>query len=122
MINLRGGNPNDAWYREERDICGRMGVDHIDIGMSAIRAPHPTQLNRLLNAFDNARYPILYHCQGGADRSGLAGAIYLNVYQNVPLDEAETPTTHSALRAFSSLRAPAPWTNFLIGIGRRGRA
>lgn len=89
VINLRGGNPRDGWYREERDICARLGVDHIDIGMSAIRAPHPTQLNRLLNAFDNARYPILYHCQGGADRSGLAGTIYLNVYQGVLLDEAE---------------------------------
>ena len=90
VINLRGGNPHDGWYREERDICARLGVDHIDIGMSAIRAPHPTQLNRLLNAFDNARYPILYHCQGGSDRSGLVGTLYLNVYQNVPLDEAES--------------------------------
>ena len=89
VINLRGGNAQNAWYKEEREICARNGVDHIDIGMSAIRAPHPTQLNRLLNAFDNARYPVLYHCQGGSDRSGLAGTIYLNVYQNVPLDEAE---------------------------------
>ncbi len=89
VINLRGGNEQNAWYREEREICARNGVDHIDIGMSAIHAPHPTQLKRLLNAFDNARYPILYHCQGGSDRSGLVGTIYLNVYQNVPLDEAE---------------------------------
>ena len=89
VINLRGGNAQNAWYQQEREICARMGVDHIDIGMSAIHAPHPTQLNRLLNAFDNARYPVLYHCQGGSDRSGLAGAIYLNVYQNVPLDQAE---------------------------------
>ena len=89
VLNLRGGSDDNVWYREERDICARLGVTHIDVSMSAIRQPHPIQLQRVLNAFDHARYPILFHCQGGADRSGLVGTLYLNLYQGVPLDEAE---------------------------------
>lgn len=89
VLNLRGGDDGQAWYRQEREICTRLGVDHIDISMSAIHAPHPLQLNRVLDVFDHARYPILYHCQGGSDRSGLVGTLYLNIYQNTPLDEAE---------------------------------
>jgi hypothetical protein len=38
---------------------------------------------------DQAQYPILFHCQGGADRSGLTATLYLNLYQGLPLDEAE---------------------------------
>ena len=43
----------------------------------------------LLKTFDTAEYPILIHCQGGSDRTGLASTIYLNLYQNIPLDSAE---------------------------------
>ena len=89
VLNLRGGNGDNAWYREERAICDRLGVTHVDVSMSAIRQPHPVQLQRVLSTFDHARYPILFHCQGGADRSGLVGTLYLNLYQGVPLDQAE---------------------------------
>ena len=89
VLNLRGGSEKNDWYREERDICARLGVKHVDIFMSAIHAPHPVQLRRVLATFDHAPYPILYHCQGGSDRSGMVGTLYLHLYQGVPLDEAE---------------------------------
>ena len=89
VLNLRGGNNDQAWYRQELETCKRLNVDHIDVSMSAIRAPHPLQLKRVLNVFDHAHYPVLFHCQGGSDRSGLVGTLYVHLYQNVPLDEAE---------------------------------
>jgi len=89
VINLRGGSKADDWYRAERAICARRGITYIDVPFSAVRMPPPAQLDRLLAAFDSAAYPILFHCRGGADRSGLAGVLYLHLYQNVPLDEAE---------------------------------
>jgi hypothetical protein len=61
----------------------------VDVGLSATHLPPPSQLDLLLAAFDRARYPLLFHCQAGADRSGLVGTIYLNVYRHVPLDRAE---------------------------------
>lgn len=89
VLNLRGGNAQNGWYREELETCARMGAAHVDVSMSAVREPNPIQLARVLATFDHARYPLLYHCQGGSDRSGLVGTFYLNVYEGVPLDEAE---------------------------------
>lgn len=89
VLNLRGGSMKNDWYREEVETCARLGVKHVDVSMSAIRAPNPIQLKRVLETFDTARYPILFHCQGGADRSGLVGTLYLHLYQGVPLDEAQ---------------------------------
>lgn len=90
VINLRGGTTRDAWYRSELAECESLGVRHVDIPMSAIHLPPPEELHRLLAAFDQMPYPILFHCQGGSDRSGLTGTIYLNIYRHVPLDQAET--------------------------------
>lgn len=89
IISLRGGSESDAWYRAEMDSCRRFDAQHVTISMSARRFPAPKELQKLLTAFDTKPYPILFHCNAGADRSGLTGTIYLNLYQNVPLDEAE---------------------------------
>jgi len=89
VITLRGGSEKDAWYRDETAICAKDSVDYYNIGLSAVRPPPPEQMRRVLYAFDHATYPVLYHCSAGADRSGLIGALYLNVYENVPLDEAQ---------------------------------
>jgi protein tyrosine/serine phosphatase len=89
VINLRGGSVSDAWYRSEVASCKQFGAQHVDIDMSARLLPAPSRLDALLQTFDHARYPILYHCQSGADRSGLVGTLYLDVYQHVPLQEAE---------------------------------
>ena len=57
--------------------------------LRATSLPPPERITELLRALDKADYPVLIHCQGGADRTGLASTLYLNVYRNVPLDEAE---------------------------------
>jgi protein tyrosine/serine phosphatase len=87
VINLRGS----GWggYAMEIEECDRRKVKHVDIPMSASVLPNPKQLKDLLNTFDHAQYPVLFHCMGGADRSGLVGTLYLHLYQHVPLDEAE---------------------------------
>lgn len=88
MINLRGESSDAGWYRSEVESCQKRNVAHLDIELSAVRLPPPTELKKLLLAFDQAQYPVLFHCRGGADRSGLAGVLYLNIYQKVPLDQA----------------------------------
>lgn len=89
VINLRGGSISDDWYRLEVASCERDKVAHKDIALSARLLPPPDKMKDLLDTFDHARYPILIHCQGGSDRTGLASTIYENVYEHVPLDEAE---------------------------------
>lgn len=89
VINLRGGSMRDAWYRSEIASCRKYGADHVDVDMSAHLLPSPLRLAELLNTFDRARYPVLFHCQSGSDRSGLVGTLYLDIYQHEPLDLAE---------------------------------
>lgn len=89
VINLRGGSDRDDWYRAETQVCQQLGVAHVDIALSAVRPPPPDQLHKLIQAFDTVRYPMLFHCAGGADRSGLTGTLYLTLKEHVPLDVAE---------------------------------
>jgi len=89
VINLRGGSSADDWYREEVRASEQAGAVHKDISFSARSLPPPAALAALLDTFDHAQYPVLIHCQAGADRTGLASTIYTNVCENLPLDRAE---------------------------------
>ena len=88
VINLRGESSDAGWYREEVASCNARGVAHIDIAFSAVRLPPPDELKKLFAAFDTATYPVLLHCRGGADRSGLSSVIYKTVYDKVPFEDA----------------------------------
>jgi protein tyrosine phosphatase (PTP) superfamily phosphohydrolase (DUF442 family) len=89
VINLRGYSATDPALREEATVCAQLGIVHRDVNLSAVHLPPPEELRKLMEAFDSLPRPILVHCMGGADRSGLAGTLYLTVYRGVPLDEAE---------------------------------
>ncbi len=89
MLNLRGGSLADTWYRSEIESCQNLHVRHIDTAFSAVKFPPPQVLVNILGVLDNAEYPILFHCRGGSDRSGLVGTLYLHIYENIPLDEAQ---------------------------------
>jgi protein tyrosine phosphatase (PTP) superfamily phosphohydrolase (DUF442 family) len=88
VINLRGPNPGEPWYDDEVATTARLGVEQIDIGMSAQRLPHRRDLLRLLEAFDDAERPVLIHCLQGADRSGEAAALYRIECMGASKDEA----------------------------------
>jgi hypothetical protein len=93
VINLRGGTAKDSWHRAEQAVCTYEGANLIDFSFSAIKLPRPADLKRLLATFDALKpgqYPILIHCRGGADRSGMVCTIYRCVYDHLPLDEAES--------------------------------
>ena len=76
VINLRGDNPGDAWYDEELRVTKEYGVQHFDVGIGATSEPEPKVMRRLIGLLRNAPRPLLVHCYSGADRSGLAAALY----------------------------------------------
>lgn len=88
VINLRGAHPGEPWYDEEIATCQDMGVGHIDVKMSARRKPSSETISALLQHFETAPRPVLIHCQGGADRTGLAAAIWRTAIDNSPVSEA----------------------------------
>ncbi|ORE97688.1 tyrosine-protein phosphatase [Aurantimonas sp. 22II-16-19i] len=76
ILNLRGANPGEAWYRDEELVAAENGVHSIPLGISANREPSMATLRQIAAAIRTAPKPLLIHCMGGADRSGLASAIY----------------------------------------------
>ncbi len=60
----------------ERYVCDQLGLRLEFCPMTASRAPTVSELQNLLEAFDTLPRPFLIHCKSGADRSGLAAALY----------------------------------------------
>lgn len=77
IINLRGENSGKAWYDEEVAAAKDLDITHIDFRMSSRRELDQNQVETLIAVMRDAPKPVLIHCKAGADRSGLAAALYL---------------------------------------------
>jgi len=89
VINLRGAS-SSTWYAEEVEAANRNKLQLINFPMSDRRVLSSSDVNRLVRLMQEAPKPMLIHCKAGADRSGLAAALYLARVLNVPSEEAET--------------------------------
>ncbi|WP_418900320.1 tyrosine-protein phosphatase [Terripilifer ovatus] len=76
VLNLRGPAPGKEWFDRELDVVRTAGAEHISIRMSANREPDERTISNLVSTLTNVKTPLLIHCEGGADRSGLAAALY----------------------------------------------
>lgn len=77
VINLRGDNTGSSWYDNEVAASKALGITHIDFRMKSSRELTDAQVSDLITAMKNAPKPALIHCHAGADRTGLAAAIYV---------------------------------------------
>ncbi len=76
IINLRGENKSKKWWRKELNTSRHYQVEFYNLPMRATKLTEKALLQRLLFLYRNAPKPILIHCQGGADRTGEAAAIW----------------------------------------------
>lgn len=76
VINLRGPEKKQSWYTDEIATASRLGIEHVDFAMSATREVTPEAAEKLVAIMRKAPKPILIHCKAGADRSGIAAALY----------------------------------------------
>jgi protein tyrosine/serine phosphatase len=84
VINLNGKDVGEPLYEAENASCREMGVRHYDLGLSAGKKPSSHEIEKLLKLFRNAPRPVLIHCRAGADRSGLAAALWKVVIDGEP--------------------------------------
>jgi len=73
VLSLRG-EATDEMLREAR-VCDELGVDFLAFPFSKWRLPSREQLLGLIDALETAPKPLLLHCRGGVDRSGMASAV-----------------------------------------------
>lgn len=121
VVRLRGGGPERESYRASRDPALASGADFVHIPLSAIRFPDQESLAALCDVFENGRYPVLFHCMAGADRTGLASAAYM-LHRTGELREAREelafiPYLHTGLfgadKADLVLDMYEPWAGVL---------
>ena len=77
VVKLNGGGPGDSDFDNSRDPALAAGATFIHLPLSATKYPTSENLVRLWEIFETAEYPVLVHCRAGADRTGLASAIYV---------------------------------------------
>ncbi len=77
VINLRGRHPGEPWYDDEMRASNELGLYHADLALSATRELTGAQLQDLEKMLRDAPAPVLVHCKSGADRTGLAAALYV---------------------------------------------
>jgi undecaprenyl-diphosphatase len=88
VINLQGRHDGKGWYTEENDVCRETGTRHYDLNLTSDRAPSESEIKALLDIYGTAPRPVLIHCQAGADRSGLAAALWKIAVDGAPKSEA----------------------------------
>lgn len=89
ILSLRG-SPKDpiSFMLLEQQSCDAAGIKLVTINLNARNvAPKQTYLD-LLDQLDALEPPFLMHCKSGADRAGLASALYLLHVKGTSLDVA----------------------------------
>ena len=89
VINLEGARPGREWYKVERAITQRHGIAHYDFPLHATTVPSPAEVDALIDLMRKAPKPMLIHCRSGADRAGLAAALYLSKLRHRDAETAE---------------------------------
>jgi protein tyrosine phosphatase (PTP) superfamily phosphohydrolase (DUF442 family) len=90
VINLRGSNNDTRWYATELAFTRDKGIVHYNLALSANKQPDLQKMEKLVNMMKQAPKPLLVHCQQGADRTGLASALYQYAIEGETADEAKS--------------------------------
>jgi protein tyrosine/serine phosphatase len=76
IINLRD-EAHGSWYAEAGSAAARNGVRMVDFPMSSAQEVPVDRLQQLAAIMRDAEKPVLIHCEHGANRTGLASAVYV---------------------------------------------
>ncbi|MBX9681635.1 MAG: tyrosine-protein phosphatase [Gemmataceae bacterium] len=87
VVNLRGPAYLSDWFQDQAAVCQEQGVAMEDLQFSATRAPSMREIRRLIEIIERAEKPIYFHCQRGADRTGLASALAMLLMSDNPHEQ-----------------------------------
>ncbi|MBY4891433.1 tyrosine-protein phosphatase [Rhodobacteraceae bacterium N5(2021)] len=87
VISLR--RASGAVHNFEAETCAALGLTLRNAPLTSREAPRVKGLLLLLDIFDTIQKPALLHCKSGADRTGLAAAIWAIHVEGKPVAEAK---------------------------------
>lgn len=87
IVSLRGGREHGSWQLQ-REACEREGLALVEFVLRSREAPSRETLLSARAFFAGIAYPAVIHCKSGADRAGLAAALYLILHEGRPVAEA----------------------------------
>ena len=89
VLNLRGANPREAWYRAELAATTAAGATQVDVPTSSCEWMSRAQMRAVVRVLDTCAYPLLIHCQWGSERTGLVSAFATLLRPGATLAEAK---------------------------------
>jgi len=87
ILNLRGESEFGS-YALEKAACDALGIAFHDAKLFSRGAPSRERIHMLKDFFGCIEYPALMHCKSGADRAGIAAALYRILHLGHPVAEA----------------------------------
>ena len=88
VLNLRGSNPSERWYRDELATTREAGATHVDIAMSSCLWMSRAQLRALVEDPRYGRVPAADPLPWGSERTGLVSAFAELLRPGGTLDDA----------------------------------
>ncbi len=80
ILNLRSRDEDEKAFDEEKEFAKKTDIAFYHIPLQA-RTPTPQDIEKLLKVYakinEERQFPLLIHCQAGADRTGFAAALWL---------------------------------------------
>lgn len=89
IVSLLGPEIGNSWYDNQKNIAEKNHVKMINIGFGSHELPKQAKLKDLIDKLLSVEKPALIHCYRGADRSGMAGAIALILFQDADIETAK---------------------------------
>jgi len=87
IINLRGVHDYGSYFFEE-EACARLGITLHSVKLYSRTPPSAAEIHRMRALFAGLGHPALMHCKSGADRAGLAAALYRILHLGHPVRDA----------------------------------
>jgi len=88
ILNLRG-EASESFYALEQEACGRLGLNLENLRISPRRVSPQAAWLELFEIFDRIEKPFVVHCKSGADRAGLASALWLMDQEGATYQQAK---------------------------------
>lgn len=88
IISLRGTGTTGP-YLLSKEACEKHRIDLKVIRLYSKRAPSVQLIRALHELIQNSNKPLLLHCKSGADRSGMASALYLLLTDTGTIEDAK---------------------------------